>query len=77
MLDCPGNSRDLNPIEILWSFVKIKVSEKHFSSLDALPAAITEVWEREISPDYCCKLIDSMPRRMQEAIRNNGGPTKY
>ena len=54
-----------------------KVSKKHPSSLDALQTAITEVWERETTLDYCCKLIDSTPRRMQEVIRNKGGPTKY
>jgi len=76
MLEWPGNSPDLNPIENLWNFMKKKVSEKHPSSLDALQRAIKEVWFRDITPDYCCKLMDSMPRRLQEVIKNKGGHTK-
>ena len=60
----------------LMKFYEKKVSENHFLSLDTLQAAITEVWEREISPDYCCKLIDTMPSCMQEVIKNKGCPTK-
>jgi len=76
-LEWPGSSLDLNPIENLWNFIKKKVSEKHPSSLDALQPAIKEVWVRDITPDYCCKLINSLPRRLQEVIKNKGDNTKY
>ena len=46
--------------------MKNRVSEKHLSSHDALQTAIKEVWVREISSDYCCKLIDSMPARSHQ-----------
>ena len=69
MLECPGNSPDLNPIENLWNFMKKKVSEKHPSSLDALQTAIKEVWVREIAPCLCCKLIDGMSCRLQDVIK--------
>ena len=68
MLEWQRNSPDLNPIGNLCNLMKNKVSIKHLSSLDALQTAIKEVWVREISADYCCKLIDSMPRRLQEVI---------
>ena len=77
MLEWPGNSPDLNPIENLWSIIKNKVSEKHPASLGALPSAIKKVWVKEISSDYCCKLIESMPHRLQEVIKNKGGHTKH
>ena len=77
MLELPGNSPDLNPIENLCSIMKNKVSEKHPTSLGALQSAIKEVWVKEISSDYCCKLIESMPHRRQEVIKNKGGHTKY
>ena len=71
-LEWPGNSPDLNPIENLWC-----VTEKHPTSLSALQLAIKEVWVKEISSDYCCKLIESMPHCLQEVIKNKGGHTKY
>ena len=49
----------------------------HPTSLSALQLAIKEVWVKEISSNYCCKLIESMPHRLQEVIKNKGGHTKY
>jgi len=77
MLEWPRNSPDLNPTENLWNFTKKKVSEKHPSNLDALQTAIKKVWVRDITPDYCCKLMDSMPRHLQAVIKNKCGHTKY
>jgi len=57
--------------------MKKKVLEKHPSSLDALQTAIKEVLARDITPDYCCKLTNSMPRHLQEVSKNKGGHTKY
>ena len=36
VLDWPGNTSDLNPLENLWSYVKIKVAEKQQSSAKEL-----------------------------------------
>ena len=77
MLEWPENSPDLNPIENLWSIMKKKVSEKHPTTRCAIQSAIKEVWVKEISLDYCCKLIESMPHCLQEVIKNKGGHTKY
>ena len=77
MFEWPENSPDLNPIENLWSVMKNKASEKHSTNLGTLQSAIKEVWVKEISSDYCCKLIESMSHRVQEVIKNKGGHTKY
>ena len=77
VLDWPGNSPDLNPIEHLWAVIKDKVAEKQPSSLPDLCRAIKEVWVKEISKEYCTNLVSSMPRRLAAVFQNNGGHTKY
>lgn len=72
----PAQSPDLNPIETLWNDVKKVIKEKKPSNLNKMYEIIQEGW-RNISSDRCARLIDSMPRRCQEVIRNKGGPTKY
>ena len=76
ILDWPGNSPDLNPIENLWSILKDKVSEKQPTSAKMLEQAIKEVWVRELSNE-CQSLVESMPRRLEAVIKAKGGPTKY
>jgi transposase len=44
VLEWPGNSPDINPIENMWEIMKHKVSAKNPSSLDELKRAIKEVW---------------------------------
>ena len=77
ILDWPGNSPDLNPIENLWTVMKDKVVKKQPSSLPDLCRAIKEVCVNEISKEYCANLVNSMPRRLAAVIQNNGGHTKY
>ena len=77
LLEWPGNSRDLNPIENLWTLMKNKVSEKQPKSGAELVKVIKEVWVKEISKEYCQSLIDSMPMRIEAVIKNKEGHTKY
>ena len=77
ILDWPGNSSDLNPIENLWTILKNKVSERQPTNAKMLEQAIKEVWVRDISPAYCRNLVESMPRRLEAVIKAKGGPTKY
>jgi hypothetical protein len=74
----PAQSPDLNPIEHLWDIVKRKLG-----AFETPPEGIMELWERiqdvwnEIPVAECRKLIESMPRRMEEVIKAKGGHTKY
>ena len=49
MLDWPGNSPNLNPIENLWAKMKYLVSEKQPSSGKALINTIKEVMGERIN----------------------------
>ena len=77
LLEWPGNSPDINPIENLWTNMKNKASEKQPLSGAELVKAIKKVWVKEISKEYCQSLIESMPRRIKAVIKNRGGHTKY
>jgi len=65
VLEWPGQSPDMNPIENLWRILKIRVSEKHAKSLDDLRDIIKTVRCSEISYHVCLNLVHSMPTRMQ------------
>ena len=77
VLPWPGNSPDINPIENLWQFMKNRLQQRHFSSMTEFKDAIKTIWVTDLTQDYCSSLIDSMPRRIQAILDNNGFPTKY
>lgn len=76
VLDWPGNSPDLNPIENLWRSMKVKVNAKRHSNVHDLIQNIKQAWIK-VSQNECQRLVESMPRRIQSVLQNNGYPTKY
>ena len=78
VLDWPGNSPDLNPIENLWSIIKIRLRKKDCTTKTKLIEAIIQVWHHdEQIRENCRNLIDSMPKRVLQVINNKGGHTTY
>jgi transposase len=77
VLEWPGNSPDLNPIEHLWSIIKYKIPGHQPRTKADLKRVITTVWEQEITRGTLKNLYSSMPRRLQAVIDSNGGHTKY
>lgn len=77
VLDWPGISPDLNPIEHLWS------SMVRSLALERAPRNEEEYWEQiqqawaSIPIDYTRKLINSMPARVAAVISNKGGHTRF
>jgi transposase len=75
----PAHSPDLNPIENMWALLKNRL----FHNYETKPAGLLELWDRvpetwyAIEVDMVQRHIESMPRRVQQVIRNKGLWTKY
>ena len=76
--DWPSQSPDLNPIEHLWAYLK-----RELNIYEEPPKGMHELWDRvqtewnNISPEYCAKLVDSTPRRLEAVIKAKGKWTDY
>ena len=78
VLDWPGNSPDLAPIENLWSIIKSELRKRDCTTQTKLMSAIIDTWFGSQKIEECCKkLVDSMPKRVQLVILNEGGHTNY
>ena len=77
LIDWPGNSPDLNPIENLWNCMKQELKNIHCPNLDRLQEEIKRVWHHRTSQQLCQNLIKSMPRRLAAVIKANAEMTKY
>lgn len=76
LLKTPPQSPDLNPIEHLWHYIKIKLSDRRFRNKEQLKKAVIKEWN-EIGDDVTRNLVESMPQRLEAVIKANGGHTKY
>ena len=78
VLDWPGNSPDLNPIESLWAIIKKRLQKCDCSTKTKLIEAIIQIWyhDKEIK-DICSTLVDSMPTQISMLIKATGGYINY
>lgn len=76
LMEWPSQSPDLNPIEHLWGDLKRAVGKYNTRNKAELWQIIQREWAA-IPLDQCRNLVESMPRRCQEVIKNKGQATKY
>ena len=78
VLDWPGNSPDLNPIENLWSIIKLRLRRRDCTTREKLIEAIIDCWYRDPQiQENCKKLIDSMPKRVKSVLTCCGGHIRH
>lgn len=76
----PAFSPDLNPIEMVWNWMKDWIQERYPDdrqlSYDALREIVRASWDA-VPTDFLEGLIGSMQARCQAVIEAEGGHTKY
>ena len=76
LLDWPSQSPDLNPIEHIWEYMTRELHGFKAKNKDELFKKVEEIWYK--TPlSLVHKPVDSMKNRVLEAIKANGGPTRY
>ncbi len=79
LMDWPAQSPDLNPIENMWRLLKIRLNEYDTppKGMNELYERVVHIWYKVITIEECRKVIESMPRRIEEYIKAKGYWTKY
>lgn len=74
----PPRSPDLNPIENVWSWCKLRLRKRlrQEDTLQTVEQHFVELWN-EMPQNLIDVLIDSMTKRVGEVIRNRGELTHY
>ena len=71
ILPHPPQSPDLNPIELVWAFMKGKVEATRPRNAQQLKNSIIKAW-KQVSINLIRKCIDDLPQKMKKIIEFNG-----
>ncbi len=71
VLDWPSQSPDINPLENLWFTLKKLLKEEGIKKKSEIDEGLKKCWQM-ITPEYCNSLVESMPARMDELVKNKG-----
>ncbi|GFU06487.1 transposable element Tcb2 transposase [Trichonephila clavipes] len=75
-LHTPPQSDDINVIENLWATLETAVQKYQIRNKAHLKQVLQEEWDK-ISPDITKKLVESIPRRLEDITKGKGLATKY
>ncbi len=78
VLEWPPQSPDLNPIEHIWGEVerRLRKADIFIKNKDILWEQLQQTWNN-IEVNVCTKLIETMPRRINDVLKQKGGYTKW
>ncbi|KAG1931840.1 hypothetical protein F2P79_021457 [Pimephales promelas] len=75
VLEWPSQSPDLNPIENVWTELKVRVSQSQPRNITALEEICMEEWAK-IPATVCANLVKTYRKRLTSVIANKGYVTK-
>ncbi|KAF2887270.1 hypothetical protein ILUMI_18903 [Ignelater luminosus] len=76
ILGWTSQSLDANPIENIWALMKMKLQGVIIKNQIHLACKIRDIW-RSLPVEYAETLVESIPRRCQVILSNNGDWTSY
>lgn len=76
VLSWPSGSPDLSPIETLWGKMKRFLKKNPRSTKAELIVALKEIWAL-ITAEFCKKLVQTMPQRIDAVIKQKGNVTNW
>jgi hypothetical protein len=78
MLDWPGNSPDMHPVENFGSILKAHLGKMDCSTEERMVTNVMKVWFHDSGVrSVCSKLIEAMPKCIQQVILAKRGNISY